>query len=473
MADFYRSRRTISAGSVFFIVFFLLACIAIGYFFYIDQGRFWDYSLFIFIPLVVICLVLMIFYFVKRSVSGYIFLLFFVIFVTLIILSSFIGPFALINSAGESYKSGQYNSAISDYREILDRYPNSRHALEASEKIARAHYLNGDYIEAVEYFQKAIEKGAIDAGSIETKNTLAEINLKLAEYYQEQKDFENALKYYLGTVRYLEEIIENFPDTNDAFIAGYKIPEYLYRAASNASSAGLWEKSNEILEQAIEDYPESEYVKQLKDLLFYNILRNANELKDSGENKKSIEVFIRIFELEDQLIKEKQADIDYYKKYLFETTPAGILVQLANEMYYSAEYDKAMFIYEYILENHPDYENAILENVIDTRIRIIQKNIHETIVENEPAGSFAGEETAKVTVENRTEYALTQYMSGPEYRRITLEKNSKAEIEIASGSYRIAAEMDNPDMNTFYGEITYEAGKIYRQVYELEEVDSN
>ena len=144
MADYYRSRRALSAGSIFFIVFFLLASIGLGYFFYIDQGLFWDYSLYVFIPAVVISLILMIFYFVRRNVSAYVFLLFFLIFLTLTILSSFIGPFALINSARDNYENDDYVSAIRDYEEILEKYPSSRHALEASDNIAYAHYLNNN-----------------------------------------------------------------------------------------------------------------------------------------------------------------------------------------------------------------------------------------------------------------------------------------------------------------------------------------
>jgi tetratricopeptide (TPR) repeat protein len=473
MADFYRSRRALSAGSLFFIVFFLLAFIALGYFFYIDQGRFWDYSLYIFIPAVVVSLILMIFYFVKRSVSGYVFLLFFLIFLTLTILSSFIGPFALINSARDSYENSDYSSAISDYEEILEKYPASRYALEASENIAQAYYLNGDHENAIKYFQRAVEDGIVDGESIEIIKILADSNLKLAEHYFDQKEFAAAAEYYLKTVVDLEEITEKYPDTNDAFIASYKIPEYLYQAASSAGSANLWEKSKEILEDAIKDYPESEYLNQLKDLLFYNILRHANLLKSNDENRESLEVFLEIFDLDEQLRTEKQSDISYYRRYLFENTPSGTLVQLANEMYYSAEYEKAMFIYDYILENFPDYENTILENVIEARIKIIQKDIHEMIVESDPVGSFASEETSKVIIENRTDYDLTQYISGPEYRLIRVEKNSKTEIEISSGSYRIAAELDNPDMYPFYGEITYEEGNIYRQVYELKEEESS
>ncbi len=473
MMDSYRSRRALSAGSIFFIVFFILVSIGAGYLFFIDQGIFWDYALYFCIPVVVINLILMIFYFVKRSISGYIFLLFFLVFLTIIVLSSFLGPFALINSARESYDNEKYGNAITDYKEIIDKYPGSRHAKEASERIAYSYYMSGDYENAMYYFIKAIDENIINGDSLEVKKILADSNLRIAEGYFNQKDFEKASEYYLETSQRLKEIADSFPNTNDAFIADYKIPEYMYQAASSAGFAKLWEKSNEILHNIIEDYPDSEYSEQSKNLLFYNILRNSSELKSNGEDRQSIETFTMIFDLDRELLEQKKSDIDYYIKYLLGDAPATILVQIANEMYYAADYGKAMFIYDYLLENHPQYENTILKNVVGNKIMVVQKSTYETLEASDPVGSFAGEETSRIIIENRTDNALVQYMGGPEYLLLRFEKQSKTEIEIAAGAYKIVVEFDNPDIYPFYGEITYEAGKTYRQVYELKEEENN
>ncbi len=127
----YSSRKSISGGSIVFMVLFFLVFIGAGYLLFIDKGKFWDYLPFICIPSLVITLILLIFYFIKRNSSGYIFTIFFLIFLSGMILSSIFGPFALISSAAEEYSGKQYTEAITDYKKILDTYPNSKYAKEA------------------------------------------------------------------------------------------------------------------------------------------------------------------------------------------------------------------------------------------------------------------------------------------------------------------------------------------------------
>ena len=121
--NLYSNRKSVSGGSIVFIVLFFLIFIGVGYLFFIDKGKFWDYLPFICIPSLVITLILLIFYFIKRNSSGYIFTIFFLIFLTGMILSSIFGPFALVNSATEEYSVKNYKEAITDYKKILDDLP--------------------------------------------------------------------------------------------------------------------------------------------------------------------------------------------------------------------------------------------------------------------------------------------------------------------------------------------------------------
>ncbi|MGZ5491207.1 MAG: hypothetical protein ACXWE6_10735, partial [Nitrososphaeraceae archaeon] len=63
----YRSRRSIGAGSIFFIVLFILVIIGGGYLFFLDKGRFWDILPLICIPAAVISLILIIVYLVRKN----------------------------------------------------------------------------------------------------------------------------------------------------------------------------------------------------------------------------------------------------------------------------------------------------------------------------------------------------------------------------------------------------------------------
>jgi outer membrane protein assembly factor BamD len=53
------------------------------------------------------------------------------------------------NQATERYRSGALTVAIDNYHELLDQYPFSEYNEEAELKIAHAHYLEGNYAEAI------------------------------------------------------------------------------------------------------------------------------------------------------------------------------------------------------------------------------------------------------------------------------------------------------------------------------------
>src|SRR5680860_169636 len=145
--NLYSSRKSVSGGSIVFTVLFFLVFIAAGYLLFIDKGKFWDYLPVICMPSLVLALILLIFYFIKRNSSGYIFTIFFLVFLSGMILSSIFGPFALTNSVVDEYSGKQYSAAITNYKQILDSYPTSRYAKGALINISDSYYLNGNYPE--------------------------------------------------------------------------------------------------------------------------------------------------------------------------------------------------------------------------------------------------------------------------------------------------------------------------------------
>ena len=71
-------------------------------------------------------------------------------------------------------------------------------------------------------------------------------------------------------------------------------------------------------------------------------------------------------------------------------------------------------------------------------------------------------------IENNTEFDLTVYLKGTEYKIIKVEKNSTSdEIEISAGTYESALELTSPDILPYYGEVTYEEGQKYREEYPI------
>jgi outer membrane protein assembly factor BamD (BamD/ComL family) len=465
--NLYASRKSVSGGSIVFTVLFFLVFIGAGYLFFIDKGLFWDYLPIICIPSLVITLILLTFYFVKRNSSGYIFTIFFLIFLSGMILSSIFGPFALINSATGQYSGKQYTEAITNYKKILDTYPNSKYAKEALINISDSYYHNGDYREAIFYYEKSINDNIIDGETLDIKKIFADSNLKIADSYYAAKDFSNAGDYYQKSVGYFEQIIQKFPETNDAFIAKYKIPEYLFMAADCLKNEKNWESSAAILKNIIDKYPESDFSLKSYRVLFNIYIGKALDIKENGEFRNSVIEFFKIYDLGDDLLDLVQSEINYSQNNLLAGIPQNFLVQAANDFYKLAEYKKSLMVYDYFLANYPDNEYMIIDNLVNIKIKTISEKPYDSIPEFTAAGSFAKSGNSRVTLDNRTEFNITVYLGGTENRVARLEKKTKAEVEIIAGSYKIVVEIQNPENGLLYGEASFEDGKKYKNVYTL------
>ena len=300
-------RKFIGGGAVFFIVLFILVLIGSGFIYYTNKGIFWNYLLYVCIPSGLINLILLIFYFIRRNASGYIFLLFFLIFISGIVLSSFFGPFALFTSATDNYENKNYDAAILDFESLIEKYPGSKYTDESLKKLAFSNFLRGNYEDSVFYFDKAISTGLIDDKDLEIEKILVESNLKIAEKYRGKNDHEDATYYYEKTVGYLKNIIKDSPDTNDAFIANYKIPEYLFIIASDYNEIEYWQRSIDALNEILSGYPDSEYFDNSVSLLILTIMDHAEQLKKDGDNTESLNEFLKILDIAPDLRTNKSS----------------------------------------------------------------------------------------------------------------------------------------------------------------------
>jgi tetratricopeptide (TPR) repeat protein len=463
--NLYASKKSVSGGSIVFIVLFFLVFGASGYLFFIDKGKFWDYLPFICIPSLVITLILLIFYFIKRNSSGYIFTIFFLIFLSGMILSSIFGPFALINSADEDYSSKNYSEAITNYKKILDTYPNSKYAKDALANISDSYYRNGSYSEAIFYYEKSINDKIIDGETLDIKKIFADSYLKIADSYYAAKDYSNAGEFYRKSVGYFEQILQKYPETNDAFIAKYKIPEYLFKSADCLKNEKNWVDSEAILKNIIDKYPESDFSLKSYKALFDIYVGKALDIKESGEFRKSVIEFFKIYDLGDDLLDLVQSEIKYSLNNLLAGIPPNILIQAANDFYKLSEYKKSLIVYDYLLANFPENEFMAVDNLVNIKIRTISEKPYDSIPELTAAGSFAKNGNSKVTLDNRTEFNLTVYLGGPENSVVRLEKKTKTEVEIIAGDYKIVVEIQNPENSLLYGETSFEDGKKYKDSY--------
>ena len=95
-------------------------------------------------------------------------------------------------------------------------------------------------------------------------------------------------------------IITATTQTNEAFIAIYKIPGYLYNAALNFNKTKDWEKSIEVLENIINNYNDSEYFDDASYILFNTYIDKATELASNLKYVESVEEFLKTLDLEVQ-----------------------------------------------------------------------------------------------------------------------------------------------------------------------------
>lgn len=459
----YRRRGKVGPGSIFFAVLFALATIGLGYLLYLDKGKFWDFLPFVSISIIVASLILAVFNFVKKTAIGYVFIIFFITFLSGLILSSIFGPFAVYSEAQKNFNDAQYHESTGKFKIILDDYPNSKYADDALKNISYAYYYDGNYKKAILYFEKAIEQNIIHPSDLEIKNIFADCYLKLAENYYSEKKYTESAENYLNTIEILSEIIVNLPDTNEAFISTYKIPEYLYNTAKCYRYNNDLDRAIETLTNIINDHPESEYIADANSLLFSTYIDKSMELKNSYKHKESVEEFLKILDLEYQ--NNYGYMLNYCKEKIFSDVSPDILKDTAKNMYQQCEYEKALFVCNAAIDYNPELEEEFIQCIIDCKIKIIISSSHNEIKQPEPARKIYSPEMSRLVVENNTSFDLTVYFGGPEYRIEKLEPDSKIEIEIKAGKYSIAAELETLEIIPYFGIITYEENQKYLQSF--------
>jgi tetratricopeptide (TPR) repeat protein len=465
----YKSRKNIGAGSIFFIVIFILTIIGAGYMFFLDKGRFWDVLPIICIPAALISLVLIIVYLVRKNTSGYVYIMFFIIFLSGIALSSLFGPFALYRSAKDNFDNKIYNASIKEFKAIIENYPNSRYASDSLKSLAYSCYLNGNFEDSVFYYKKAIDENVVSNTELEVKQIFVDSFVKIATKYFEQKEYIKAGKNYLDAVIYYREIKQAFPESNDAFIAEYKIPEYLYRAAENFNYAKDYTKALELSDEILASYPESDYYEKATELMINSRIRKAGSLKEEKDYKNAIIEFLKILDLK----KETQVRYGYLMNYqtsaFFPDIPVYIINETAYVFYKQSNYEKALFLFDILIGQSPDLEASSTMAIVTCKINLVKKGDFEQLELSESSGYFPKKGYSKITIENKMGLEISVYLSGSQYKIIKLGKDEKADVELQSGDYEIVVELAAENGLPLYGKNIYAENKKYKEIFKFAE----
>ncbi len=462
MYTYKRSR--FGPGSIFFITVFILTAVGMGCLAYLNKGKFWDILPYVCIPVITLSIVLIIFNLIRRNRGNFFFTLFFISSLIGLILSYIFGPAVLTDKAQNSYESEDYDLSIDYYNILIEKYSGSSLAVNALGKIPYSYYANADYQEAITSFEEAIDSGVISDSDLEVKKIIEDCYYKLAQDNYNIKNYSQAGKNYLNAADVLKEINKEFTNTNEAFIALYKIPEYLYNAALSFIETDDLKSSIAALEEIIEKYNNSEYFDPAGALLFNLYIEEAAELADNFDYNEGIEEFLKVLDLE---VKNKSYhDIPNSKKRtVFFNIPIDTLKDTASNKYSSGSYEKAAFLYELIIEYHPESEEELNPLLVESKIKSIAASDHSTFTLSAPERKIWGQEKSILIIENNTNFNLALYLKGSESIRVKAEKNSSIEIEITSGTYETASELDDHDILPCYGIVTYEEGQRYREEY--------
>ena len=119
------------------------------------------------------------------------------------------------------------------------------------QRISFAYYQNNQFSEALTSFDEAIDKDIIDPDRIEIMNIRQDIYFHMAREQENNGEYLKAAESYLNSISILRQIRSDFTDTNEAFIAQYKIPQYLFDASEDYKKSGDIIFQTELLEEII------------------------------------------------------------------------------------------------------------------------------------------------------------------------------------------------------------------------------
>ena len=462
----YSRRRKTGPGSILFLVLFASSLIGLGIISYLDKGIFWDMLPYFCIPIIVSSLILAVFNLVRHSSIGFIFIFFFIIFAIGLVFSSIFGPFSLRREAASSYESKDYSLAISSYGMILDHYPNSRHAPEALRNISFAYYYDNQNTEALPSLDEAIRTHIIDPEKLQVKQVLSDIYFRLAKHHAGNKEYGPAAHDYLSSVELLKQIKTGFPDTNEAFIAVYKIPQYLYYASQNYNKSENWEDLIVVLEEIISEYPESDFYRKAADSIGDAYLDRASELGSRSEYEDAISWFIKYLEVDPAPRRNFLLDLKIDQ--VFKDAPPHLIMKFADSQYYGGDYQTAIFLYAILIEFNSGYMEEVTPLLVDSKISLAMSFPYNETLQPKAGRYIKMEDTSMLIFKNNTDLPIASYLKGPGSYILNIEAGQSAEIEVKSGEYELLVEFNSADLLPFFGNRIYDEKRTYTEIFKIE-----
>jgi len=241
-------------------------------------------------------------------------------------------------------------------------------------------------------------------------------------------------------------------------------------AAQSFRRNSNYEQQIKALEKIILDYEGSDYYSRAVDELFDAYIDNSISLAGQTRYAEALDQFLKIFSLDYEDPGKNLTDYD--KRLIFFNMPSIQLKTEADRLYFAGNYNEAFYLYNIIADYHPEMEESISKNMVESRISIINKSGYGEITPPERGQRLQDQEICILLIENITPFGLSIYLKGDEYKIIRLEPQTQLEIEIQPGEYIEAAELSNGETNFYLGTATYEPGRKYIKIYEIVQEES-
>lgn len=467
----YDRKRKIGPVTILFLFLFSASMVGLLVISYLDRGRFWDVLPYFCVPVIVISLIFAIYNLVRRCNAGFVFILFFIIFTIGLVLSSVFGPFALRREALNSIEENDYSDAIEKFDSILENYPSSRYSGEALQRISFAYYHNNQFSRALSSFNNAIDKNIIDPGVLEVMDIRQDIYSHIARHQEEEDDYVKAADSYLSSIDILKQIISDFPDTNEAFIARYKIPQYLFNASEDFRKSGNTISQIQQLEEIISEYPESDYFLAAQESIDNAYIEHAINLSAAADYENAINWFLKY--LENNTDPERDAILDYKIKRVFEEATPVIIERTADTRYNKGEYMSAVFLYEILIDFNPDYLEKTVDRLVESKIILARSSPYDEILQSISGKYINIPGFSLLIITNNTENMLKAYIKGPDNYMNSIPAGETAEIEIMPGEYTVLVESEDKEMLYHMGTALFEESRKYTEIFKGAEEESS
>ncbi|MBF0274035.1 MAG: tetratricopeptide repeat protein [Nitrospinae bacterium] len=254
-------------------------------------------------------------------------------------------PSSIFNLAEIYYMNGDYNLAQRFYYRITNLFPNNVNSAAAMNRLSQIYMLKKDYDGSLKVLTDANKKFKDQVEGLQTKLRLADLGIE--HQFKESKLYFDNLPEVQDPFETYKEVIAKSTEKN------YK-EEAIYRYGVAFSSTNQYRKAIEILNQMVEEYPNSKF----KEKSIQEIKKNFNKL-------------IQAYYSQDGFFTVLLTYYKNFEKYLSDIKDPKILLAIAKSYQDLGAYDNAKMFLEKVAEH--DTEWKFRESVMISTIEIVNE----------------------------------------------------------------------------------------------------